>query len=253
MRLSKSLFVMVFFVLLCSGGMTSVLHAQTLRQAIEEHDLTPDPKATNNLDKRITSGAELDDTSQFVIAYYVDDGSGLLNSPLFLERYDRGSKELRSAILGAAPTQKEANPCNGSVLNINAVGRRLILDTHINPSAGCLLVVSPELKLEESLFGWFLGRLGEDELIYHRSEIHFAPVHPLEIAFHDLRTKRDYTIFPRKPDPAIRRARIAQLKEFYSTRKSWCKKWDDPCDAEQFDSDLDGDVATNEAEHAVAF
>jgi hypothetical protein len=233
--------------------MATVLSAQTLRETIEKYDLTPDDKVTRNLDKRITSGAELDEDSQFVIAYYVDDGSGLLNSPLFLERYDRGSKEWRSAVLGPAPTQSEANACNGSVLNVNAVGRRLILNTHINPSAGCLLVVSPDLKLETSLEGWFLARLGEDELIYHRNEVHFAEVHPTEIALYNLRTKRDIAFFPHKPDQAVRIARIAQLKEFYSTRKSWCKKWNDPCDAEQFDSDLDGDVATNEAEHAAAF
>jgi hypothetical protein len=245
----------MFFVLLCCGAMPAVLSAQTLREAIEKNDLTPDPKVTTNLDKRITSGAELDDESQFVIAYYIDDGSGRLNLPLFLERYDRGSKEWRSAILGKDPTQPKSpdDVCNGSISSINAVGHRLILDTHINPSAGCLLVVSPDLKLEASLYGWFLGRLGDNGLIYHRSEIHFAPVHPAEIAFHDLKTKRDYTIFPHKPDQAIRTARIAQLREFYKTRERWCQKWNDPCDAERFDSDLDGDVATNEAEHALAF
>ena len=95
--------------------------------------------------------------------------------------------------------------------------------------------------------------------------VHVLPTPPLSVAgytvdvpFHDLKTKRDYTIFPHKPDQAIRLARIAQLKEFYRTREKWCAKWNDPCNAEEFDSDLvesdvGDNVATNEAEHALAF
>ena len=123
----------------------------------------------------------------------------------------------------------------------------------MNPSAGCLLVLSPALKLETTLYGWLERMLGEDTLIYQRSQMHFAPVHPAEIALYDLRTRRDVTLFPRKPDSAIRRARTAQLAEFYKANKEWCKENDDPCDPENFDSGLQEEMATNEAEAAVAF
>jgi len=33
----------------------------------------------------------------------------------------------------------------------------------------------------------------------------------------------------------------------------WCQKNNDPCDPESFDSELEGEVATNESESAVAF
>ncbi len=143
--------------------------------------------------------------------------------------------------------------CLGSILNISAVGRRLYLDTHINPSAGCLLVVSRDLKLEASLYGWLLRPIGEDQILYERSQIHFAPVHPAELAIHDLRTHSDRTIFPLKPFQAIRNARVAQLRRFYGDHPDWCNRNDDPCDPEYFDSFLAGEVAANDERDVLAF
>jgi hypothetical protein len=227
----------------------------TLRQALAPKHLPTDAAKLANFDKSITSWAELDDANQYLIAYYLDDGTNELNPPLFIDRYDRKRAEWKSVSFPDAHTNS-AQPddnCYGSVLRVGTLGSRFFLDTHINPSAGCLLVFSPDLKLEAGLYGWLERMLGEDTLIYQRSQIHFAPVHPAEIALYDLRTKRDVTLFPRKPDSAIRRARTAQLAEFYKTNKQWCKENDDPCDPENFDSALQEEVATNEAEAAVAF
>lgn len=227
----------------------------TLRQALAAKHLPMDAGKLANFDKGITSWAELDDANQYVITYYLDDGTNELNAPLFVDRYDRKRAEWKSASFPDAHTNS-AQPddnCYGSILRVAALGSRLFLDIHINPSAGCLMVLSPDLKLEASLYGWLLGQLGADLLVYHRSQIHFAPVHPAEIALYDLRTRRDVTLFPRKPDSAIRRARTAQLAEFYKANKEWCKENDDPCDPENFDSALQGEVTTNEAEAAVAF
>jgi hypothetical protein len=226
---------------------------ETLRQALAGHDLTPDAKIIKNLDKDITSGAELDDANQFVIAYYVDDGSGLLKPPLFLDRYDRKSKEWKSVALTDAPAMEVDTPCFGSVLNIRAGSGLLYLDTHVSPSAGCLLVLTSDLKLEASLYGWLLGQLGTDLLVYHRSQVHFAPVHAAEIALYDLRTKRDTTIFPPKEPTSVRQARVAQLREFYKPNEEWCNKNNDPCDPESFDSRLQGPVAASDADSVLAF
>lgn len=227
----------------------------TLRQALAAKHLPMYAGKLANLDKTITSWAELDDANQYVIAYYVDDGRDVLNRPMFLERYDRKRGDWTSSSLADAETKSGAIDvdCFGAILSVTAAAKRLLVDTHINPSASCLLVLSADLRLEIGLYGWLERMLGEDTLIYQRSQIHFAPVHPAEIALYDLRTRRDVTLFPRKPDSAIRRARTAQLAEFYKVNKEWCNKNDDPCDPENFDSGLQGEVATNEAEAAVAF
>jgi hypothetical protein len=247
-------FVLLPLVLLGSAQ----ARTETLKETLAAKHLPVEAAKLANLEKSITSWAELDDANQYVIAYYLDDGSGMLNSKLFLDRYDRKSGEWKSGQLPEGPVKvgenaDETDVCLGSVLSVTASGGRLFLETHINPSAECVLIVSDALKLQESLYGWLVAHLGEDILIYQRSEVHFAPVHPAEIALYDLRTKRDVTIFPPKPEPAIRRARTAQLQNFYKENQEWCNKNDDPCDPESFDSELGEKVVTNEAEAAVAF
>jgi len=248
----RARFILILFML-CLGAETA--SSETLRQVLAAKNLPVAGAKLENLDKNITGGAELDGANQFVIAYYLEDGTGLLRAPIFLDRYDRSHRQWASAALGDAKTNLgdiEVD-CFGSVLSITAGGSRLLLDTHLSPSAGCLLVLTPDFKLEAGLYGWLIGRLGDDKLIYHRSQVHFAPVHPAEIALHDLRSKRDVTIFPPKPESLIWQARTQQLQSFYKDNREWCGKNNDPCDPEYFDSALEGQVATNEKEQALAF
>jgi hypothetical protein len=229
--------------------------SETLRQVLAAKNLPTAAAKLENLDKNITSGAELDDENQFLIAYYIDDGTSALSPPLYLERFDRKQGSWKSATLGKAETrwQDIDVPCLGSVMNISTIGGRYFLDTHINPSAGCVLILSREMKLEASLYGWLVGRFGTETVIYHRSQIHFAPVHPAEIALYDLRTRRDVTLFPPKPESPVRQARTRQLQNFYMDNREWCNKHNDPCDPAYFDSALQGEVAANENEQALAF
>jgi hypothetical protein len=238
--------------LLIGAGSSS---SHTLKEALADKHLPIAAARLINMDKNITSWAELDDANQFVIAYYVDDGTGRLQPPLYLDRYDKKRGEWKSAALSDTEPGDGAvdTPCFGSVLSVQAAGNRLFLETHINPSAGCLLVLSAEFKLEASLYGWLLGRLGEDRLVYQRSEVHFAPIHPAEIALFDLRTKRDVAIFPPKPDSSIRQARTLQLRDFYKGNEEWCNKKNDPCDPKHFDSTVQGPVATSGTDAALAF
>jgi len=256
MRLSANLrasFLSLSLIYACAAAKTTC--ADTLKEALAAKNLPIAGAKLANLEKNITSGAEFDDANQFVIAYYLDSGSGLLSPPLFIDRFDRKSKEWKSGALpDPQPKPEDMNDaCFGSIFDIQTAGGRLFIDTHINPSAGCLLVISPDFKVEASLFGWLVGRLGTDLLIYERSQPHFAPVHPTEIAVYDLRTKRDATIFPPKEPTPVRLARVAQLREFYKPNEAWCSKNDDPCDPEFFDSDLQGPLVTSDADSALAF
>lgn len=249
------------FLLALSFVLAGARHAspqnppETLKEVLAAKSLPAGSAKLTNLEKKITSGAELEDSNQFTIAYYLDDGSGMLNPPLFVDRFDKKNNRWQSATLPGAQTKSPSvdDTCFGSILNIQAFGGRVFLDTHINPSAGCLLVLSTDLKIEASLYGWLVGQLGADILLYHRSEVHFAPVHPTEIALYDLRSKRDETIFPPKVPTAVRQERTSQLREFYKSNPGWCQKNNDPCDPEYFDSDLEGEIAASESEFAVAF
>jgi hypothetical protein len=254
-RRSGRLFLVLSVLLAIANSAFPQNASETLREILEANNLPVANAKLANLEKKITDWAQLDGPHQSAIAYYLDDGTGELNPPLFVDRYDKKNKQWQS---GAVPEAQKKSAeaydiCLGSIENFEASGSRLLLDTHINPSAGCLLVLSPDLKLEASLYGWHLGQVGPELLLYERSEVHFAPVHPTEIALYDLRNKRDRTIFPPETTTPIREARTAQLREFYKAYEPWCEKNDHPCDPKTFDSELQGQVATSEADSAVAF
>lgn len=233
--------------------LVSAAGAQTLRVALAGKQVVLEGASPSNLDKKITSGAELDDANQFVIAYYLDDGAGQLNPPLFIERFDRKSKTWQSGALGETGSEEAASPCFGSVLDITSLSDQFILETHINPSAGCALIVSRELKLEATLDGWVLGHFDDGTIIYHRSQVHFAAVHPAEIAVFLEKTKKDFVIYPPKPESPVRARLTAALRDFFQTHQGYCAKANDPCDPAEFDSALTGRIALDGREHAIAF
>ena len=228
---------------------------RTLREEISSQGVPPDAQKLVNLDKIITRGAELNDTNQFVIAYYIHDSSGLLNPPLFLSRYDRRAGKWQSASVGEATAKwKGLNVgCLGSALRIRSLSDSLTIETHIGPSAGCVLILSRDLKLENSLYGWVLGNFKDGSIVYHRNQIHFATVHPAEIAVYNPATSKDFTVFPHRPYSEVYLDLVAELDEFYKTHQDYCKQNNDPCDPEYFDSSLVGSVTTDERQHSLAF
>lgn len=228
---------------------------KTLRDVLAGEHLPLDAESLRNLDKTITSGAELKDAARFVIAYYISDSAGLFNSPIFVDAYDRRRERWKSATIEATrdKVQGADADCLGSILEVSAVGDYLTLETHINPSAGCELVLSADLKLKASLYGWTVGQFGDGSIVYHRSQIHFATVHPTEIAIYNPGTGKDYNIFPREPFQQLRLQLMERLRAYYKAHEEYCRKANDPCDPQQFDSSLEGKVATDDREHAVAF
>lgn len=228
---------------------------KTLRQVLSSDQMPVDAPSLQNLGKVITSGAELNTQNEFVIAYYISDGTETLNPPIYIDAYDRETQKWKSGTIESADAKREGadNECFGSVLSISALPAGYALETHINPSAGCELILSRELEFKTSLYGWIVGHFGDGGILYHRSQVHFATVHPAEIALYDAATGKDQTIFPRKPFQAVRLEISKQLQEFFQAHADYCRKADDPCDPESFDSELKGEVVTDDREHAVAF
>jgi len=191
---------------------------KTLRQVLAAEQLPLDAEKLTNLDKTISSGAELNDASQFVIAYFLLDGTGRLNPPIYVDLFDRKSGQWRSGSIGEAAAKWEGGDvdCLGSVLSIAAYADYFALETHINPSAGCEIILSREMKVKTALYGWTLGHFGDGGIFYHRSQIHFATVHPAELAFYDPATGKDFILFPHKPFQEIRLEEIKELREFFA-------------------------------------
>lgn len=229
----------------------------TLEQVLRENS-APVP-AKINAENRITSFGVVSSASQFVIAYYDDNGTDVLKPPLHLLRYDRSTQQWYSRDLGegevkapfTSSTQRGGTSnlieCLGSA-SVRAVADMLLVSTHLNPSAECTMILRPDLSLVSAFSGWEVAAIGS-VIVVERSETHFAATHPLRLATIELATGIEHDLFPR-PDDRVRsdfRHRLAALADY-----RWCREHNAPCDPQQMSTEL-GKVAVNAEAKAVAF
>jgi hypothetical protein len=227
--------------------------AQTLADTLRDRSIPVGSPPIQNANARITSFAELNNPADYLIAYYVDDGSGSLKPPLYIARYLKDSGAWHTAGLTdiKASFHDTQVDCLGSALEIQRAGDYFFVDTHLTPSAGCVLVLNSDLTLKKSLCGWFLAAFRSGLLVYHKSEVHFAVTHPMEIAIYDLGTGRETQIYPPSRD-AIRHEYEERIRRLMPG-EDWCREHNSPCDPAEFSSELSEKVALNERTHSLAF
>ncbi len=226
--------------------------AGTLADAIRARGLTPSPQGLPNLDRPITSYSVFQNREEFLIAYYLDDGSGALNEPLFLDRYNAATRVWTSTKITYADPKLTDTWCLGSAVSIKASPHGYYLGTHLTPSAGCTILLSRDLTVQAVRTGWVLAVFGDGTIVYQRSQTHFAPTHYAVIAVHDPMRARDVQIYPMKPYQPIRVEHIRRVRRVYSD-ETWCRVHNHHCDPELFDNFLTGDVAIDDATSALAF
>ncbi|MBI2679674.1 MAG: hypothetical protein HYX25_01545 [Candidatus Solibacter usitatus] len=205
-----------------------------------------------DLAAKITSYA-IANNDPFLLAYYVDTGTGLLGPPLRLIRFDRAKRDLRRADFADihALFQRDVPmSCLGSALDIREYRGNIYIDTHANPSAGCVIVLSSTLSFKTAISGWLLGLIAADYAIVRHSEIHFMSVHPMHIGVLDLEQNHLVEVFPFENDP--QRREFSGLLKPHIVEK-WCKEHNAQCDPENFDTDLKGKLAVNEAARIFGF
>jgi hypothetical protein len=208
--------------------------------------------AGSELAQPITSYA-VSDGDPYLLAYYGDDGSGLLKPPLHVIRYNRttgsvGRTEIRD--IDRLSNSSERFDCLGSALRITEVYRRTYIETHLTPSAGCVVVLSPGLSFKTALPGLVLGFLGANCAILGRNEVHFMSVHPLHIDAFDLIQNRSVEVFP--PQGDLFREQYSRLIQPRISEK-WCRENNAECDPSNFDTELNGKLSANEAARAFGF
>ncbi len=226
--------------------------AETLRDVLAARGHRAEARALRYLDRSITGVGLFEDERSLLVAYYLGDGRGHLVPPLLVSRLDkraRAWKTVEVSGLAAGPGMVE---CAGSVTDAHAGRDHVYLDIHLSPSAGCLLVLSRDLAVRVALRGWFLGVFRDGTIVYHRSQVHFAPTHPAEVALYDVRRRQDRTILPMPPHQPARQAHIERLRPVYADQ-AWCAARNHHCDPERFDSRLVGRPALDDATGALAF
>jgi hypothetical protein len=235
------------------GTFPVMLRAETLHSLVVQSAKPPDANSLPNLHRDIAGYAVLDSGDWFVAAYYLEGASPGLEAPLFVDRYDRKAGQWRSAAFSREQLRDSEGDCLGSVLRLEVSADSFLLSTHLNPSAQCLFVLSTGLDVRTTLYGWPLATFRDGSVVFHRSQIHFSPVHSAEIGFYNRQTGRSYTLYPSKPFQAVRLAEIAKLREFFEANEDWCNRNNHPCDPERPGSWLGGDVVTTEQSDAIAF
>ena len=228
-------------------------HAETLDEALRPHHISANHLAGIDLNQKITGWAASAGEDPFLIAYYTDDGSGMLREPLHVMRYDRTARDLRRAGLRIGALSHKGAPmdCRGSTVAIDEVHGHVYVDTQLTPSAGCVLVLSPQLSLKTALYGWLLGVMGPDYAILHENEVHFAAVHPMRITIYDLKRNRQTEVYPPAND-RLRQQFSAALKQHLAD-KNWCQEHNTPCDPGDFDNELTGNLTVNEPSRVFGF
>ncbi|MEW5956543.1 MAG: hypothetical protein AB1801_02385, partial [Chloroflexota bacterium] len=140
------------------------------------------------------------------------------------------------------------------VLDITASDRFYLVYLHDTPSRGRTLLVNRELKLAQVLDGWVLKVYDDDTVVYHRGQVHFAPVHPAEISVYQPDRGQTKDIFPPHPYQPLWREHMDQLRQAYEQLgDDWCREHNHPCDPELFDSSINGEnMAVNDATDSLA-
>jgi hypothetical protein len=133
----------------------TVSSAQTLYDTLRAADVPIQSLPATELNAKITSYA-ISNGDPFLLAYYDDDGSGFLRPPLHVIRYSLAPADLRFTDLRdiTALFRDEIHmDCLGSATVIREYGDTIYIDTHVNPSAGCLIMLSSKLDFKIALSG----------------------------------------------------------------------------------------------------
>lgn len=248
------LFLLV--VIPASGQSPAQSQWPTLAKVLEENSIPLPSRNTVDPAMRITSFGVINEPSQFAIAFYRDNGNNELKPPLYLLRYDKSAQRWIHNQLsgvqamfttGLMPAGKPLPAdCLGSA-SIRSVPGFVLVNTHLTPSASCLMIFTPELKMLKALSGWLVTMVNST-LILQRSEIHVAPTHPLRLAAYDVKRDREFDLYPPPHDPfrAGFEKRLTVAADW-----DWCREHNAPCDPAQMSVNLGG-LRVNAAASAFA-
>jgi hypothetical protein len=223
-------------------------NSTTLTELLRENRLESGRQLPSDLLAARLFGFAVDsDEREFVCAFQeVGDGRSAPKSHIVL--FDRARKRWQHRDISAA-----VEPSN-SITAIRRTRRYLYLDSHINPSAGRLVVISKDLRVVRGLNGWALTVLANDSVILQHNQVHFAPTHRLEISMFDPRSGRQKRIYPPEPVEPVRRDFIARVAEEYKQRgERWFADHNHHMDPELFDSALAEDVNADSAANTIGF
>ncbi len=192
----------------------------TLGDAVRQMGTTTAGLPMPSLARHITSYATFQETDEFGIAYYEDAGDQRLHEPLYVAYKAQGQPWIERV----AETLDGKRGPFGAANGMRKAWSYLLVDCHLNPSAGELLVFTRQLDFIAELKGFSNGfwriSLPDGLVLFVRNMVHFAPAHAEELAVYDAAGGRETQLYPTNEMTPSRRAFIERLRPIY-------RRWED--------------------------
>ena len=225
--------VMALGLALLGGGPAA---GETLGDVLKAKGLSATEPDLRDLRRKVTSYAVLVAQPRSLVAYYLLPSDGppdLLGTLRLALRDERTGRWTEGTITKAG----DEYSCLGSAMAIRASAERFLVETHLTPSAACTLVVAPDLRLVDAVPGGLLVPLSNGSFLYQRGQVHFAAIHPLEVALYDARARASRSLYPARPfGPVRQRARAAARTLYAELGAEWCAAQNHPCDPDRLDA-----------------
>jgi hypothetical protein len=239
----------------CMNGMTNDF---TLDSLLREEHIPVTGLLERERRQPINSYAVSKGGPIFLVSYYDYDGSQWLPSVMHVFRFDTTTGRASRGVLRSADISidsvfgeisKTPETCLGSALRISEENGLIAIDTHINPSAGCVLLLDSNLRFKTALPGWVLGRLA-NQLIIEGNMMHFAPTSPESLGLFDPERRHLMPIYPSAGDK--KRTVFSRLLREHLPSRSWCQEFNNPCDPNNFTTSIT-DVKVDVKRSAFSF
>jgi hypothetical protein len=234
---------------------TGVISGQTpnqLRAVLRAFCIQASAEAPVNLDEDVQY-AGYNDTDEFVLAYNGVTGAGAVEQPVHVVRLDKRQQAWTSADFSDIKTEILPGltaACLGAIEDVQKAGALFYVSIHLSPSAGCLAVISRDLKLQRVFSGWIAAEFSSGAVVLEGSTVHFAPTHPLSLSLFDPSDGSMKSIYPVENDPL--RAQYVQRLRTEILPADRCQGENCEADPEHFDSDLTPVCLSVECKPAIA-
>lgn len=267
------------FLVALMVGLAGISHGETLREVLQQKQIPLNAFSEPELATPVAAGrtAELGDAVALV--YPTLGKADALAPPFHIVRYERATEKLIRRLIYS--TQRASDPqaeisdlCFAPVLGLSAQDDNLLFTTRIDSSAGCTVVLNPELWVTQTVMGWPMAKLGASRVLVQENMVHAAAIHSARLEILDLITGGLKEVYPPERDP-LRWKFLRELRQHAPAGLS-CAACDPqpatpesakpgpanpktsgsgyrPFNPRRFNDDVPGPVATNPAGSVFAF
>jgi len=182
----------------------SLADAQDFAQALQLRTIPTDGFTRLELAATVSDVVTAKSGRAFLIADYSAAEPSAPRTVLNVFRYDPIDGAVARATLSDGPDTRASFKrgemsidCLGPLETIGERGGHIYIQTHLTPSAGCILVLTSQFRPVAALSGWLLGFAGDGYAVVRESEIHLDFLHPqAALSVYDGARERVTPIYP---------------------------------------------------------